>query len=92
MIFNFEVNQRLFQDKNTVDCLMQIRNPICDSHVEEECKYNGENLFDIDTDELSNCQETCEKSAPDCKYWIHDKLTKSCILKRDARKTCVIQA
>jgi len=79
-------------DKNPVDCLGQIRNPICDPHVEEDCKYNGEPLFSIQTDDLSDCQETCKEMAPLCKYWIHDKRTNSCKFKKDARKTCVIQA
>jgi len=80
-------------DKKATYCLEQIRNPICDSHVEEDCEYNGEFLTDIPeggSGEPSDCRKTCEDFAPDCKYWIHDSSKRSCILKRDERKTCNI--
>ena len=93
MVYNFEVNQRLFQDKKATYCLEQIRNPICDSHVEEDCEYNGELFGDITeggSGEPGDCQEACERMASKCKYWIHDTSRSSCILKRDGRKTCDI--
>ena len=73
------------------DCLGQISNPICDSHVEEDCTYNGDNLVNMDegsAGQPSDCQLACVNLG--CQYWIHNTSRASCILKRDGRKTCNI--
>jgi len=79
-------------DKYPTDCLGQIRNPICDSHVEEDCEYNGELLQELPDGAIwgaSECQKLCKSQAPDCKYWIHHEPA-LCILKKDGRKTCKV--
>jgi len=83
-------------DKKAIYCLDQIRNPICDSHVEEDCEYNGELLLETDeggAGQFDDCLKTCEDVfGPECKYMIHNKSTSSCILKGDGRKTCNVWA
>ena len=73
------------------DCLGDISHPICDSHVEEDCEYNGELLYRSRPGAVTQpnaCQRLCEDGAPDCKYWIFDSSKNLCILKKDGRKTC----
>ena len=73
------------------DCLGEISHPICDSHVEEDCEYNGELLRRFEEGRISDpkvCQDLCKKRAPKCKYWIHHQTETLCIHMRDGRKTC----
>ena len=85
------MNQRIFQDDCQDNCLKQIDKQICDSHLEEECEYNGELLREFaegDVMSANTCQRSCEIRAPKCKYWIFHMNESKCILKRDGRKTC----
>jgi len=80
-------------DEKVTDCLGQISNPICDSHVEEDCEYTGELLYRSRPGAITSpyaCLGLCEDWAPDCKYWIHDRPNNLCILKREGTKTCKI--
>jgi len=74
--------------KRVTNCLAQIDNQICDSHLEEDCEYHGGHLDTYPEKQPDACQIWCEFRAPDCKYWIHDQAKALCILKKDGRKTC----
>merc|ERR1712212_2814 len=78
-------------DKDVTVCLRQISNQICDSHVEEDCEYNGELLRRFQEGRISDpkaCQSLCKKRASECKYWIYHQTEALCIHMRDGRKTC----
>jgi len=77
-------------DKKVTDCLGQISSQICDSHLEEDCKYTGELLHSFPKGAIGDadtCQIECE-SFKGCKYWIFNNHEDKCILKKDGRKTC----
>jgi len=82
-------------DKKPTYCLEVEKGQLCDAEIEEQCEYTGKKVIDIPeggSGQPGDCQKTCEDFAPECKYWIHDKTTNSCILKRDGSKTCAIWA
>jgi len=71
-----------------MDCFGLFENGMCNSLLEEDCEYLGEDFgppqFDIRSPSM--CQEVCEANSG-CKYWIyHDD--KRCILKKDSRRNC----
>jgi len=74
------------------DCIGHISDQVCDSHLEEDCEYNGELLRTFSgkwkLGSAITCEEFCKMEAPDCKYWIYNNREDLCILKRDGRKTC----
>ena len=78
-----------------MDCLKQIRDPICDSYLEEDCEYHGELLYSSNRGAItaaSNCQEECEDWGlnSECKYWIFKRKEKVCILMNSGEKTCAV--
>ena len=83
------MNERIFQDTYLYDCLVQLPKQECDSHLEEDCEYNGELLRRFSGfGSAISCEEECKTQAPNCKYWIYNNREDLCILKRDGRKTC----
>jgi len=77
-------------DKFLDDCMWHINDQVCDSHLEEDCDYNGELLDRYPAGSIVSaisCEKVC-KIFPDCKYWIFHDREALCILKRDGRKTC----
>jgi len=81
------------KDKKDIDCIGQISNQICDSHVEEDCEYNGDLLMEYPEGNIASadtCQESCESDFADCKYWIYHNMKSLCILKRDGKRTCSV--
>ena len=73
------------------DCLAQINLQICETHLEEDCEYNGELLKRYPKGQIAdayNCQNRCKARSPNCNYWIFHHIEALCILKRDGRKTC----
>ena len=85
------MNQCIFQDSSLNDCMGQIESQICDSHLEEDCEYNGELLKRYakgDVTSANGCQSKCQDETDRCKYWIHHRRENLCILKRDGRKKC----
>ena len=87
--YKFEVNQPIFQDKFINDCMNRISDQVCDSHLEEDCEYNGELLerFPEAIATPENCRIKCSLQKA-CKYWIYQFSEFLCILKRDGNRTC----
>jgi len=78
-------------DKFIDDCIWHINDQVCDSHLEQDCEYNGEVLTRYEPGRIASdidCEIRCKIFAPDCKYWIYHNREAVCIHKRDGRKTC----
>merc|ERR1712136_461416 len=75
-------------DKFIADCMKYNSDQVCNSHIEEDCEYNGELLRkDFGLGSAITCEKIC-KSQLNCKYWIYNDREDLCIFKRDGRKTC----
>jgi len=77
-------------DNYQSDCMAQLPKQECDSHLEEDCEYNGEHLTEIGNGAIltaGSCQTVCAAKS-DCKYWIYHRREFLCILKGDGRKRC----
>merc|ERR1712126_775186 len=78
--------------KSLRDCQAQLGNQACDSHLEEDCEYEGELLYSSPKGSVISaplCQVECE-SNNDCKYWIFNTSEIKCFLKKDGKKTCAV--
>jgi len=76
-------------DKFIDDCMKYNSDQVCNSHLEEDCEYNGELLREFaGYGSAFDCESLCKWKDPDCKYWIYHNRENLCILKRDGRKTC----
>jgi len=80
-------------DKVATQCLNVDNEQDCDYLVNEECKYDGEDLDRFPEGEIvddGTCKEACELQAPDCKYWIYHRKESLCILKKSGSRDCKV--
>jgi len=78
-------------EKVGLDCLNVDNKQYCDYQLEEECEYNGKQLYKHPEGTIVSpisCQRDCKERAPDCKYWIYHHEQSLCILMRDDTKKC----
>jgi len=63
----------------------------CGAHGEEECEYTGNDVRRYPPGEISDsetCQDSCQNSAPTCKYWIYNHIERACIHKGEGTRIC----
>jgi len=76
-------------EKNTYACLTSPQP--CDRQIEEECEYTGNDVIKIPSGGMRDgyeCQDACQNSFPDCKYWIYNIAEGVCILKEEGTRIC----
>jgi len=77
-------------EKQALNCLIS-PNP-CDAQIEEDCEYTGNDVRRYQPDEITDdkeCQSKCWH-APTCKYWIYNKIERTCILKEEGTRICSV--
>jgi len=77
--------------KKASTCLIQSNNNPCDSVLDEDCEYDGEELANTkgQVPTADACQYACQVRAKyGCKYWIYHTKEANCILKKSVSKNC----
>jgi len=64
----------------------------CDPSGEEDCEYTGNDVRRYQPGEITDdeeCQASCSHAAT-CKYWIYNKIERTCILKEEGTRICSV--
>jgi len=78
------------KEKQALPCLRSTHP--CDPSSEEDCEYTGNDVRLYQPDEITDdkeCQSKCWH-APTCKYWIYNKIKRTCILKGEGTRICSV--